>query len=373
LTEDEEKFLVENDIRALKKQLRTHKDAKEKVKQYQSIEKKKEEAETGAWKSVPEQYSPSFPYEQLMIHSFGFKDEEHTGFYDGRLRFYIVNNADGKPVYIGELEGDKENFKFGRIIVDDANTDTQMDVTRKFYELWEKFKTNGVEEKNMIKLRVEAEGVKNITDLDAVADILVIAKKYSADAKVERPDIAVKRADKPATPSLGTPNSGLLSPRTTRLPTPNTPVADLDTPQPVKFEGQVVTYKEDEGQEISLKNISEAYTANLVAALKAEVGNLALPALETAYLAKIGKNAEELGEDNFEGKCFAQGVTAYLKETEKVRAKQKQQEQKKDDENDESAFGTEGAEKRSFQKAYLVVKSEEELQRVTQGIRKQFA
>jgi hypothetical protein len=302
-----------------------------------------------------------------MIHSFGFKDENYTGFYDGKFRFYIVNNADGRLEFIGELEGDKENYKFGRILVEDSNNDTQMQVVQKFYDLWEKFKTKGVEEKKLIKVRVAAEGIKEVSDLDAVADILVITKKFTPDAKVERPDITVKKEDK----TLGSPrrNLPMLSPRSRS--TTQQPI--IEESSVITFQGQCITYKEDEGLELSLKNMVEAYTVNLVTALKTDgVATLALPSLETAFLAKLGKAAEELGEDNFEGKCFAQAFTAYLKETEKLRQKQQQQQHKQNDEEDDPAVGT-ATDKRIFQSATLIVKNEEELQRVKQGIKKQFA
>jgi len=381
LSEEEEKFLSENDPKTLKKQLRTHKEAKEKLKQYQSLEKKKEEFESGAWKAVPEAYNPSFSFEQLAQHSFGFKDEGFTGFYDGKFKYYI-SSADGKLVYIGELEADKDSYRFHRIVTSEDNEDSQVDTVQKFFEHWEKFKTKGVEEKKFLHVVVNPDGVKGEGikgNIKGIADIIVAFKKHQADAKSEKPDVTIKRSEKPSL----SPRNG---PKTPRTPNPlgspgvstasqlSTSAIEPDT-DIVTFQAQCVTYKEEEALQVTSDNITECYVSTLLSAFKTEeVASLGLPALETLYLNKISKSAQEVGNEHFEGKCFASAITLFLKQTEKIRAKQQQQQNASNEESAEQPQGQEEkSEKKVLSSAVVVAKSEEDAERFVQGIKRHFA
>ncbi|KAL0477134.1 FBL15 [Acrasis kona] len=378
LTEDEEKFLSENDPKVLKKQLRTHKEAKEKLKQYQTLEKKREEFESGAWKAVPEVYNPSFSYEQLALHSFGFQDNQNVGFYDGKSKYYVTS-SDGKLVYIAELETDKENYRFHRIVIAEDNEDSQTETVQKFFEIWEKFKTRGVEEKKFLHVKVNPDGIKGESikgDIKAVADVIVTFKKYQPDAKAEKPDVTIKRADKhsisprgPRTPR--TPQMGSPTPTHTSLLTTTALEPDNDV---ITFQAQCPTYKEDEATALTKENITECYISTLTSALKTEeVSSLAVPALETLYLNKVSKTAQDLGSDNFEGKCFANAITLFLKQTEKIRSKQQQQSAASEEntEDPQSQDGQSG--KKVLSSVVVVAKSEEDAERFKEGIKDHFA
>jgi len=124
VTEEEEKFLTENDPKEMKKLLRKKKGMKELYKKYKALEKKKQDYEFGNWRAVPEEFQ-KFDYGTLMnfttLNRLVSNDGEQGAtsdwvcFYDGEGRV-IWGSASTKEIkYVGYVQAFNSEFCFHQV------------------------------------------------------------------------------------------------------------------------------------------------------------------------------------------------------------------------------------------------------------------
>lgn len=85
----------------------------EKLNKHKTIQRKKEEIESGVWKVVPHHFI-QFDYETLMQHTFGLHPQNNkdgiTGFYEGRGKFAFIDK-DGKLICLAYIEPEEEFYR----------------------------------------------------------------------------------------------------------------------------------------------------------------------------------------------------------------------------------------------------------------------
>ncbi|KAL9657493.1 hypothetical protein ABK040_016759 [Willaertia magna] len=374
ISEEEETFLSQNDLRKLKNEIRSRsKKSKEeresdleKYTRFKKLQKRKEELVQGTWQAVPEVLS-LLTYDDLMKHSFSFRLNGLFGFYNNMGQYVIIKEDTKELVYIADLEVFGEKFRVAYIVCsEDAQQNrSDKDIAIEFFNYMELTRTKHIEEKKLIEIKLVEGGVKQLF-ADAIVDALISLKKYEGANQAERPRIEMKEPENSLEKKAEQQNQK-QSPLARTTSSVELTESELNDPSFGRWTMQVTTfgYKEDEGIDASLDNLSEAYVAALVQALKHDsVGTLGLPLLEQVFLKKLKK---EDVDTSIIGTAFAKAITKYLAETEKQR--QGLQGTEEDEPVEELKAGAKGKKvKKIFKKAILVVESEEEKQLVVNNI-----
>jgi hypothetical protein len=356
LTEEEEQFLAENDPNVLRKNLRKDKTAREKLNKHKLIQRKKEEIESGVWKVVPQHFI-QFDYETLMQHTFGLHPQNNkdgiTGFYESKGKFTFIDK-EGKLICLAYIEPEEEFYRFKNIIVDESDTRDPKDVLIQFFELLEQCKARNIEPKKLLGITVNDQGIKGLgfNHVDAIGDVLLVTKKYEADAKLEKPRVEVKRGKELSSPRFG---------RTTEEPTIFQATTFVYTP---KSEEESAA-----AEQLSFDNLTEAYIALFVAAQKDDdVAILGFPVLEQLYLKKLKLDENEEKNKDFVGSLIAKAVSRFIKEH---NFNVQNETQEIEEFNPEEASGKKKR-KKAFKKALIVVKDDEEKELVKKGVSTEF-
>jgi len=378
LTQDDEQFLQQHDLKKLKLDVRSRgKKSKEereadleKYARFKRLAKRKEEGEHGTWQVVPEDLLV-LSYDELMKHTFSFKSDNVTGYYNNRGQ-YIIVQAD-KLLFVGELEIVGEKFKIAHILCDEnqhpTTKETDKDIAQAFFKYMSKCTTKHIEEKKLINIQVQEGGVKKLF-ADAILDVLITLRKYEPGVTAERPRLEIKEAEKSLEKKLQQMQS--TTPRGHLRSVPSHVELSEDELNDPEFgratlNATSIAFKEDEGISASLDNIVETYVAALIQALKSDsIAQLGLPLIEQAFFKKIKK--EDAEATSKLGVCFARALTKYLSETEKARQTSSSSTDEEEISLEESLKSTNKKKKKAFRKAILAVESEEDKQLVISNI-----
>jgi hypothetical protein len=345
LSEEEEQFLQENDANVLRRNLRKDKTAREKLRRHTVIQQKKTEIESGVWKVVPQEYN-QFDYDTLMGHSFGLHPQNNpdgvTGLYDNNGRFLFFSQ-EGKLLYLADIEPEDDSYRFKNVVVDEADERDPKDVIEHFFKLFAQCKTRKEEEKKLLEIRITETGLKNFEG-DAVADVLLVAKKYDGNVKSEKPKIEVKK------------------------PKPDEQDAQI-TLQATQFVYKPNSDEENEASDaVNNSNITETYAALFTSAHKDDdVAVLGFQALEHSLLKKLGRDADE-NSKSLIGKLLARGVTQFVKENNFTVKNDLQEQSESADPEESSGKKT----KKALEKLVVLVKDQAEADLVKLGISTEF-
>lgn len=361
LTEEEEQFLAENDANVLRKNLRKDKTAREKLRRHKQIQTKKDDIESGVWKVVPNEFI-QFDYDSLQQHTFGLhplnNEEGITGFYCGKGRFSFIDK-EGQLLYLADIEPEEEFYRFKNVIVDESNEKDAKDVITHFFSLFAQCAVRNKQQKQLLDVVVNEQGLKgvSIAQIDAIADTLLVTKKYEADTKVEKPRVEAKRGKELSSPRFG-----------------------KTIEEPIVYQATTFVYqaKSDEeaapAQKLSFDNLIELYVALLVSAQKDDdVSLLGLPILEQMYIKKLKLDENDTKNQELVGSLLAQAISKFMKDTGFTVTPDYGVGSAEDvEEFDAEETASKKKRKKPLKKAVIVVSSEAEKELVQQGLSKQF-
>ncbi|KAG2388835.1 hypothetical protein C9374_000274 [Naegleria lovaniensis] len=382
LTAEDEEFLKQHDLKKLKLDVRSRaKKSKEereadleRYSRFKRLSKRKEEMEHGTWQVVPE-HLLTLSYEELMKHSFSFRNNNVFGFYNDRGQYFIVKNKD-ELLYVGELEIVGDKFKIAHILCNNSQLSDKQ-IAQEFFQYMAQCTTSHIEEKKLIHLSVNPKGVQGLF-VDAILDVLITLRKFEqgqATTTCERPRIEVKEPEKSLekkSQQMGHQKGPLQHSVSTIELTDeekNDPEFDRFT-----FNATVMAFKEEEGIDASMECLVETYVAAFIQALKHDsVGTLGLPLCEQVFFRKLKKEEEETSKF---GIALARAVTKYLQETEKTRTQQGAGSSSSAAAAEEEELSVEESlrasskkkKKKVFRKMVLAVENEEDKQRVISNI-----